>query len=80
MSSGKKEKTENPVISIFDSIPPPDDCEDWDTKSDSLSDTEDFLPYQAQETFSRSSVFDDEPPSLGPNESSGIVRDYNATR
>lgn len=78
----EESKVTNRDIGLFDSVPPPDDCQDWDTKSDSLSDTDDYQPYHGQENFTRSSIFDDEPPSLVlvPNESSGIVKDYSTTR
>lgn len=69
-----------PTVSLLDVVPPPVDCDDWDTKSDSLSDQEDLLSYQEEENLTRSSVFDNEPPSLTQNESSGIVKDFNNTR
>lgn len=75
-----KDSLFNISISPFDSVPPPANCDDWDTKSDSLSDVEEYDRSRVDETYSRFSVFDNEPPSLGPNESSGIVRDYSTNR
>lgn len=66
-------------INLFGSSPPPDD-EDWDTKSAQSSDNEDQFSYRIDYNAARSSLFDNEPPSLGPNDSSGIVRDANITR
>ncbi|XP_056639918.1 WASH complex subunit 2 [Diorhabda sublineata] len=63
-----------PVVALFESTPPPDDYE-WDNKSDILSDTEDFLGYgRDKNDIIISSVFDNEPPSLNEDESSGIVK------
>ncbi|KAG5900057.1 hypothetical protein JTB14_016031 [Gonioctena quinquepunctata] len=72
-------REEKVTVRLFDSSPPPDDNYDWDTKSDNFSDAEDYTPYSVDENLQRASLFDDEPPSLGPNESSGIVGD-NSTR
>ncbi|CAH1962932.1 unnamed protein product [Acanthoscelides obtectus] len=81
LSSTKEEpKEQKPVISLFSSAPPSDDEDDWDTKSDNVSDNDDYRPYSIDDNGSRSSLFDNEPPSLNPNESSGIVRDQNVTR
>lgn len=66
-------------INLFGSTPPPDE-DDWDTKSVQSSDNEDQFSYRIDYNAAGSSLFDDEPPSLGPNESSGIVRDENVTR
>ncbi|CAG9820659.1 unnamed protein product [Phaedon cochleariae] len=76
----KLEANMTPTIRLFDSTPPPDDDGDWDSKSDNFSYTEDFTPYQIEGNLDRSSLFDNEPPSLDANESSGIVRDQNTTR
>ncbi|VEN44424.1 unnamed protein product [Callosobruchus maculatus] len=81
LSSTKEEpKEQKPVISLYSSAPPSDDEDDWDTRSDNMSDTEEYRPYSIDDNVSRSSLFDNEPPSLNPNESSGIVRDQNVTR
>nr|CAH7769666.1 unnamed protein product [Callosobruchus chinensis] len=81
LSSTKEEpKEQKPVISLYSSAPPSDDEDDWDTRSDNMSDTDEYRPYSIDDNVSRSSLFDNEPPSLNPNESSGIVRDQNVTR
>nr|CAI5856430.1 unnamed protein product [Callosobruchus analis] len=81
LSSTKEEpKEQKPVISLYSSAPPSDDEDDWDTRSDNISDTDEYRPYSIDDNVSRSSLFDNEPPSLNPNESSGIVRDQNVTR
>ncbi|CAG9834891.1 unnamed protein product [Diabrotica balteata] len=69
-----------PVVSLFDSTPPPDE-DDWDTKSDTFSDTEDFLSYRPEENSStRPILFDNEPPSLYADESSDVVEDDENAR
>lgn len=76
-----KERLVNPIINLFDSIPPPDDCDDWDVNSDSPSEQDDYIPYHhADEKFNRSSIFDNEPPSLGPNEPNEIERNSSDSR
>nr|XP_023017779.1 WASH complex subunit 2 isoform X2 [Leptinotarsa decemlineata] len=73
-----EQKEDKVIVRLFDSTPPPDDDDgDWDTKSDNFSDSDDYTSYRADENLQRSNLFDDEPPSLGPNDSSGIVRDHS---
>ncbi|XP_028141969.2 WASH complex subunit 2C isoform X1 [Diabrotica virgifera virgifera] len=68
------------VVSLFDSTPPPDE-DDWDTKSDTFSDPDDFLPYRPVENSSnRANLFDNEPPSLCAEESSDVVEDDKNAR
>ncbi|XP_018568410.1 WASH complex subunit 2 [Anoplophora glabripennis] len=79
-TSNVVEKSETrTTINLFGSSPPPDD-DDWDTKSVPSSDNEDQFSFRIDYNTAGSSLFDNEPPSLGPNESSGIVRDENVTR
>ncbi|KAJ8978797.1 hypothetical protein NQ317_015522 [Molorchus minor] len=66
-------------VNLFGTTPPPDD-DIWDTKSDNFSDGEDQFSYRFDSNAGGSSLFDNEPPFLGPDESSGIVRDHNITR
>ncbi|XP_072388516.1 uncharacterized protein [Diabrotica undecimpunctata] len=69
-----------PVVSLFDSTPPPDE-DDWDTKSDTFSDTEDFLSYRPEENSStRAILFDNEPPSLYADESGEVVEENENAR
>lgn len=73
-----------PTINVFDPTPPP---VDWDALSDNSADSDNLsltdgilerTSYQQSHTVS--SIFDEAPPSLDMNYSSGIVKDGNATR
>lgn len=60
-------------VDLFGSSPPPMD-DDWDINVDNV---EDNVPYESSIVNTRSSLFDDEPPSLFLNETSGIVKDVS---
>ncbi|CAH0548990.1 unnamed protein product, partial [Brassicogethes aeneus] len=79
-------KTQKSRASLFDTSPPEDDDDAWDT-TDNVFDYQDRegygADYQQQQHRTESvSLFDSEPPSLvtAANETSGIIADCNATR
>lgn len=73
--STDKSNQPNPVfhVDLFSSTPPPLD-DDWDVNVDNI---EENVPYEYPTFNTRSNLFDNEPPSLTLNETSGIVKDLS---
>jgi hypothetical protein len=65
-ASSEKIEARASSMRLFDSSPPPDD--EWDTKSDNLSDRDDFVNDFEETTSNKASLFSDEPPSLETSE------------
>jgi hypothetical protein len=65
-ASSEKIEARASSMRLFDSSPPPDD--EWDTKSDNLSDRDDFVNDFEETTSNKASLFNDEPPSLETSE------------
>ncbi|XP_060533429.1 WASH complex subunit 2 isoform X2 [Cylas formicarius] len=80
-STSKDSTKKSRVINLFDPTPPPDD-NFWDNSDDS-----DLEGFSINDDFNReptprrgSSLFNNDPPSINPNDSSGIVRDQDSIR